>query len=101
MILAFARSLTWRAWAALVAVALILTLAVTIYQRGKHAGEVERRAEQAQQAAETAQRARKADVAAQDSLEREKALSGAEIARGREAARDSDDPWADAVGAMR
>lgn len=57
--------------------------------------------EAAEKAAKAVTQARKADEAAHATVAAEKASTGAEIDRGRDAAAKSDDPWKAATEAMR
>ena len=82
----------------LAAFGLCLTLA---YCQGRSDGRSKLLLEQAEARAEKLQDARKADAVAHDAVAQDKALSGAEIERGREAAEDAEDPWKAATEAMR
>ena len=57
--------------------------------------------EAAENAARAVTSARQADSAAQTTVDAEKASTGAEIDRAREAAAGSDDPWKAAADSMR
>jgi hypothetical protein len=96
----WASGFTAQFWLALI-VALIACLPVA-YCKGRADGRALERAEQARAAAQAVARARKADAAGMEAAQAGKAASGAEIERGRDAAaKATDDPWGDAVGAMR
>lgn len=64
-------------------------------------GYAKRDAEYAAAAAQAVAQARKADGVALGTAEAGKALSEAEIERGRDAAEGADDPWGAAVDAMK
>lgn len=80
--------------------ALILSLPAA-YCKGRSDGRELERAKRAEIVAQALAQARKADSVARDTVDSDKALSGAEIERGRDAADGSDDPWGAAVEAMR
>lgn len=80
--------------------ALILSLPVT-YCKGRSDGRELEQAKRAEIVAQAIAQARKADSVARDTVDRDKAFSGAEIERGRDAAKDAPDPWKAATEAMR
>lgn len=93
----FLKRVPWQIW-------LVLAVLLTAVLWGNHRysqGYAASEAKHAAIAARAGAQARKADAAAQGTVEREKALSGAEIERGREAAKDGPDPWKQATEAMR
>ena len=90
-----------------IAAALVLLLAVfagvqTVRLAGAREAAARAEAQRARMAAEMVLQARKADAAAQTAVDAGKALSGAEIERGRAAAeKSSGDVWKDATDAMK
>lgn len=80
--------------------AVVLALSLS-YCKGRSDGREIERAKRAEIVAQAVAQARKADSVARDTVDSDKALSGAEIERGRDAAAKADDPWAAAVEAMR
>jgi hypothetical protein len=94
---AFLSKIPWQVW-------LVAAVLLTGFLWGNHRyseGRADVEAEYAAARAKALAQARKADATARDTVDRDKALSGAEIERGREAAADADDPWKAATEAMR
>lgn len=93
----FLKSVPWPVYAALAIVATAILWGNHRYSEGYD----DRTAEYEAAAAEALAQARKADSVARDTVDSDKALSGAEIERGRDAADGADDPWKAATEAMR
>lgn len=93
----FLKKLPWWAYAA----AAVLVVG-WLYGNARYGeGYDDRTAEYEAAAAKALAQARKADSVARDTAAQGKALSGAEIDRGRDAAAKAEDPWGAAVEAMR
>lgn len=94
----FLKRVPWQAW-------LVLAVLLTAILWGNHRyaqGYAASEAKHAAIAAQAVAQARKADAAGMDTAAQGKALSGAEIERGRDAAaKSTDDPWLKATEAMR
>jgi hypothetical protein len=94
----FLKRVPWPIYAALAIILACWAWGNHRYAQGYAASE----AKHAAIAAQAVAQARKADAAGMETAQAGKALSGAEIERGRDAAaKATDDPWGDAVEAMR
>lgn len=93
----FLAKIPWQIW-------LVLAVLISAWLWGNHRyvqGRDDLEAEYAAARAQAVAKARKADGVATETAEAGKALSEAEIERGREAAEGAPDPWKAATEAMR
>lgn len=88
----------------IIGAALVLALIAALagaYWKGRADGRAIERASAAEIARKATEEARGRDEAAREAVDAGKASAGAEIERGRDAAKDADDPWKAATEAMR